>query len=150
MLPSDTISMAQCNVAVTSLLMHWSYCSHVLSHRYGDVDLGQHRTHGPLARYIKLRVAHVPGTFPLAQRVSDPSMHHGMCMTHVPWCMSGSCTSGFLWSRWRGKCSRHSRRVCNPQFYVSHKRPMKDTPYLTFPSQVNCVVSVFCEYCGEK
>ena len=22
--------------------------------------------------------------------VNDPSMHHGMCVTHVPWCMSGS------------------------------------------------------------
>ena len=23
------------------------------------------------------------------------------CVTHVPWCMLGSLTSGFLWSRWR-------------------------------------------------
>ena len=26
--------------------------------------------------------------------VSDPGMHHGTCMTHVPWCMSGSLTCG--------------------------------------------------------
>ena len=26
--------------------------------------------------------------------VSDPSMHHGACVTHVPWCMSGSLTHG--------------------------------------------------------
>ena len=26
--------------------------------------------------------------------VSDPSMHHGTCVTHVPWCMSGSLTCG--------------------------------------------------------
>ena len=26
--------------------------------------------------------------------VSDPSMHHGTCVTHVPWCMSGSLTRG--------------------------------------------------------
>ena len=26
--------------------------------------------------------------------VSDPGMHHGMCVTHVPWCMSGSLTRG--------------------------------------------------------
>ena len=26
--------------------------------------------------------------------VSDPDMHHGMCVTHVPWCMSGSLTCG--------------------------------------------------------
>ena len=34
--------------------------------------------------------------------VSGPDMHHGTCVTHVPWCMLGSLTSGFLWSRWRG------------------------------------------------
>ena len=26
--------------------------------------------------------------------VSDPGMHHGTCVTHVPWCMSGSLASG--------------------------------------------------------
>ena len=26
--------------------------------------------------------------------VSDPGMHHGTCVTHVPWCMSGSLTHG--------------------------------------------------------
>ena len=26
--------------------------------------------------------------------VSDPGMHHGSCVTHVPWCMSGSLTRG--------------------------------------------------------
>ena len=26
--------------------------------------------------------------------VSDPGMHHGTCVTHVPWCMSGSLTCG--------------------------------------------------------
>ena len=25
---------------------------------------------------------------------SDPGMHHGACVTHVPWCMSGSLTRG--------------------------------------------------------
>ena len=24
--------------------------------------------------------------------ISDPGMHHGTCVTHVPWCMSGSLT----------------------------------------------------------
>ena len=27
-------------------------------------------------------------------RVSDPGMHHGTCVTHVPWCMSGLLTRG--------------------------------------------------------
>ena len=26
--------------------------------------------------------------------VNDPGMHHGTCVTHVPWCMSGSLTGG--------------------------------------------------------
>ena len=51
-------------------------------------------------------------------------MHHGTCVTHVPWCMPGSLISSFLWSRWWGKRSWHSRRMRNPQFYVSGKRPM--------------------------
>ena len=63
-------------------------------------------------------------SFPPPSQVSNPDMHHGTCMTHVPWCMPGSLTSGFLWSRWRGKRSRHSRRMRNPQIYVSGKRPI--------------------------
>ena len=80
--------------------------------------------HGPLARYAKLWVAHVPGIFSPPPRVSDPDMHHGTCVTHAPWCMLGSLTSGFFWSRWWGKRSRHSRRMSNPQFYLSGNRPM--------------------------
>ena len=51
--------------------------------------------------------------------VSDPGMHHCKCVTHVPWCMSGSlnCCG-------EGKCSRHSRRMRNWKFYVSGKRPI--------------------------
>ena len=44
----------------------------------------------------------MPGTFSPPPRVSDLDMHHGTCVTHVQWCMQGSLTSGFLWSRWRG------------------------------------------------
>ena len=85
------------------------------------------RCHGPLTRYAKLRVAHAPGmprTFSPPPLVSDPDKHHGTCLTHVPWGMPGSLTNGFLWSRWRGIRSRHSRRMRNPQFCVSGKRPM--------------------------
>ena len=65
-------------------------------------------------------------TFSPPARFSDPDMHHGTCVTHVPWCMSGSLTSDFLWSLWRGKRSWHSQRMRNPQFCVSVKRPMED------------------------
>ena len=50
--------------------------------------------------------AHAPGmlkTFSPPPWVSDPDMHHGMCVTHVPWCTPGSLTSSFLWSRRWGK-----------------------------------------------
>ena len=48
--------------------------------------------HGPLARYVKLRIAHapgMPGTISPPSRVSDPDMHHGTCRTHVSWCLPG-------------------------------------------------------------
>ena len=61
--------------------------------------------------------------FPPPQ-VSDPDMHHGTCVTHVPWRMPESLTSCFVWSRWWGKRSQYSRRMRNPQFCVSGKRPM--------------------------
>ena len=51
-------------------------------------------------------------------------MHRGTCVKHVPWCMPGSLTNGFLWNRRLGKRSRHSRRTRNLQFCVSGKRPM--------------------------
>ena len=84
--------------------------------------------YGPTVRYVKLQVAHapgMPGTFSPSPRVSDPDMHHGTCVTHVPWCMPGSLTSSFLWSRWSEKRSRHSRHMRKPQFYVSAKRPIE-------------------------
>ena len=34
------------------------------------------------------------GRFQRKPLVSDPGMHHGTCVTHVPWCMSGSLTCG--------------------------------------------------------
>ena len=76
----------------------------------------------------RIAVAHVmriPGTFSPPPRVSDPGMHHGTCVTHVPWCMPGSLISGFLWSWWRGNRPRLSRRMCNLQFYVTGKRSMR-------------------------
>ena len=96
--------------------------------------------HGPLARYVKLWVAHapgMPGTFSPPPRVSDPDIHHGTCGTHVPGFMPGSLTRGFLWSRWRGKRSRHSLRMRNSQLYASGKRPMAEA-YLTI-QQPTCL-----------
>ena len=93
------------------------------------------RHNGPLTRFAKLRVAHAPGMprmFSPPPRVSNSNMHHGTCVTHVPRCIPGSLTSVSLWRRRRGKCSRCSRRMRNPQFCVSGKRSivrlLKSTP----------------------
>ena len=55
--------------------------------------------HGPLTRYVILRVPHapgIPGTFsppPISKETASyAGMHHNTCVTHVPWCMSGSLT----------------------------------------------------------
>ena len=68
-------------------------------------------------------------------------------MTHVPWCMPGSLTSGFLWSRCQGKRSRYSRRMRNPQFYISGKRPMEMASQIT---SVTIVYSTLYSMCRSK
>ena len=96
--------------------------------------------HGPLARYVKLWVTQAPGMqgiFSTPPQVSDPNMHHRV--THVPCCMPGSITSGFLGSKWRGKLSRHSRHMCNPYYYVSGRRPMVKS----MPKVQNWLVSCY-------
>ena len=101
---------------------------------------------GPLARYVKLWVTHVPGvpgTFSPPPQVSDPDMHHGTCVTHVPWWMPGSLTSDFLWSRWRGKRSRHPRCMRTTQCYVSGKKPMSERGWRS-------VTHCFLCYCGFR
>ena len=99
---------------------------HVCSRYHECRCLFDTRSHGPLTRYVKLRVAHAPGmpgtiSPPLTSKetASYPGMHHGTCFTHVPWCMSGSLARGG-----GGKSSRHSWRMHNTQFYVSGKRPI--------------------------
>ena len=72
-------------------------------------------SHGPLTRYAKLRFAHAQGMpvmFSSPPRVSDPVMHHGTCVTHVPWSMPGSLTFPAF--------PVHAR----PAFYISGKRPI--------------------------
>ena len=88
---------------------------------------------GPLARYVILRVAHapgMPGKFSPPPRFSDPDMHHGTCVTHVPWCMSGTLTSSFLWSRPRGKTfpafPAHAQPAILRIWQEAHGRHFKD------------------------
>ena len=83
--------------------------------------------HGPLTRYIKLRVAHapgMPGTFSppstSEEAASKRSRHASRHVRDARVVMH----LGIANPQWRGKPSRHSRRMRNPQFPVSGKRPM--------------------------
>ena len=88
------------------------------------IELGHH---WPLIIYVKLRVAHapgMPGTFSPPPPISDPDMHHGTRVKHVPWYMPGSLTNGLLWSRWRRKCSRHSGACATRNFGYLVRGPL--------------------------
>ena len=114
------------SITITSLRITYERYYFNSSGRSSTTSLA-HRVMGLFPRCVKSRVAHapgMPGTFYTPPRFSDPDMHHGTCVTHVPWCMPGSLTSGFLWSRWWGKRFRYSRRMRNPQFCVFVKMPM--------------------------
>ena len=73
-----------------------------------EIDVTIAKTAWASCQIRNILVAHapgMPGTFSPPPQVSDPDMHHVTCVTHMPWCMPGSLTSGFLWSPWRGKRS---------------------------------------------
>ena len=97
--------------------------------------------HGPLTRYVKLRIAHapvIPGTFSPPPRGSDPDMHHGTCVTHVPWCMPGSLTSGIIFSRCREKVPGIPG-ACTTRNFTYLVR----SPWTLIPSPWHCMPSQF-------
>ena len=78
--------------------------------------------HRPLTTYVKLRVAHalgMPGTFsppPTSnETASERSRHASRHVRHARAVMHVGISN----PQWRGKRSRHSRCMRNPQFYVS-------------------------------
>ena len=88
---------------------------------WADCQRVKHLAMGLLPDTLNCGFAHAPGmsgTFsppPISKeaasyrsRHASRHVHHGTCVTHVRWCMSGSLT-------------RSGMR--NPQFYVSGKRP---------------------------
>ena len=85
-------AFVQHDVWFQTVLTHWGMMTYVDWVISGAI-------HWPFTRYAKLRVAHrpgMPGTFSPPPRINDPDMHHAKCAALVPWCMSGSLTSGFL------------------------------------------------------
>ena len=91
---------------------------------------------GPLTRYVKYglyMLRQCRERFPRhrLQRkplVIDPGMRHPRAVIHV----------GIANLRWQGKNSQHSRRMRNPQFYVSGKRPM--SKLITCTAVATCVI----------
>ena len=87
-------------------------------------------SNGRLTRYVKLLVAHapgMPGTFsppPTSKETASQRSRHASrhvrparAVMHVR----------IADPRWRGRRSRHFRRMRNTQFYVSGKRPIGKT-----------------------
>ena len=98
----------------------------------------------------KIAGAHAPGTpgmFSPPPRASDPDMHHGTCVTHVPWCMPGSLTSGFLWSRWRGKTfpafAAHAQPAILRIWQEAH-RNVNSTRHKNIATGNNKIGSAYC------
>ena len=58
-------------------------------------------------------------------------------VAHAP----GMLTKGFRWSRWRGKRSRHSWRMRNPQFCVCGKKPIDKTGLCIFENETEAQVN---------
>ena len=71
---------------------------------------------------------------------SDPGMHYGTCMAHVPWCMPGSLTRGG-----GENVPGIPGALRNPQFCVSGKRPIVSTDIWQHqPYQMNIHQLITC------
>ena len=129
--PGDLSNRARYDATVMKCLLLFLEVSYQLCGPKFD------KVYGPLARYVKLRVAHAPRTpetfsppptwkETASQQSRDASRHvrHARAVMHV----------GIANPRWRGKRSRHSRRMRNPQCYVFSKWP---TICLALSSVVN-------------
>ena len=71
--------------------------------------------------------------------VSDPGMHHGTCVTHVPWCMSGSLTRGGGENvpGIPGACATRSFRylIWGPLILIYLQDSIEDTPDFITPQK---------------
>ena len=101
---------------------------------YARLMLCPLKVNEPLARYVKLRVAHAPGiprTFsppPISKESArQRSRHASRYVRHARAVMHAGVANPW----WRGKHSRHTRRMRNPQFHVFGKRPMVRSIRLT-------------------
>ena len=97
--------------SITVVWTKWlSWTMSELFHRYSPFKMGAEiearstdtRRDGSLTRYEncglrmrrECRDCFLRHRLQRKQLISDPGMRHGTCVTHVPWCMSGSLTRG--------------------------------------------------------
>ena len=81
--------------------------------------------HGPLTRYVKLQVAHAPG---MPGTFSPAADFKGYRKLAIPACITARDARavmhvGIAYLRWRGKRSRHSRRMRTRNFAYLARGP---------------------------
>ena len=88
-----------------------------------SIELWDFKYHGPLTRYVKLRVAHasgMPGTFPPAAEFK------GNRELAIPVCITARAMHvRIAYPRWRGKRSRYSRRIRTRNLRYLARGPLK-------------------------
>ena len=78
---------------VRMIMLYFPLCSHFISVDWTigllpvTQDCGLCMRRECRGRFPRHRIQRKP-------RVSDPDMHHGTCVTHMPWCMSGLLSRG--------------------------------------------------------
>ena len=131
-----TRSMSKCFECYSNITSQWN-CN--------AADIASE--HGPLTRYVTLRVAHAPGvsgTFSLA------AASKGNRQLAIPACItarvSHTCRDACRdrLPRWRGKRSRHSWCMRNVQFYISGKRPMAWYRNMEKTLSLPMVADIYC------
>ena len=81
--------------------------------------------------------------------VSNPCMHHGTCVTHVPWCMSGSLTSGGVENApgIPGACTTHWLAPVSGHILTRHESAFPPSQLGSdIPTMVNVSQSA-CSWC---
>ena len=77
--------------------------------------------------------------------VSDPGMHHGTCVTHVPWCISGSLTRG------GGETVPGIPGACTPAILRIWQEPHTWWyPGPNFNIKLSCEYMYMTSHCGDK
>ena len=107
-------------------------------------------SHGPLTRYVKLQVAHVPGmpgTFSPPPRVSDPDMYHGTFSfeagdgKNVP-DIPGACTTRNFTYLVRGPCEPQQPAMLQCRGMIEMR--------LSMSSEINLAFRVRCGSCDHR